>query len=109
MSPIVDLTDFGGPSGPRLIWGVILGDYRYEFHPDRALVYKGEATEHSYTINYSGCDCPSAVYGTRPCKHEKPLSYRSDGTATGLPDDVEITSEGMSEEDADDLLADLLG
>lgn len=111
MSPIRQLDDFGGPDGPRLIFSVTLDGYRYEFCPDRALVYKGDATEPSYRITAAGCDCPSAAYGKRPCKHEKPITFRSDSTDEEEAGGVVITTHapGMSAEEADDILADLLG
>jgi len=104
MSPIINLGDTGGPNGPHSFWEVTIGDYRYELFPNqRALVYKGDSVKHSYEITYSGCDCPSAVYGNRPCKHEKPISWRGDGKPTD--DTVSLSSGGLTNDEFLDSLA----
>lgn len=112
MTPIVDLTDLEGPNGPSLVWKTVeplSNGYRYEFHPDRALVFKGASDEPSYTITFSGCDCPAAVYGKRPCKHEKALSFTSAQTRAEEAEGVVVTghapgSEGMTSDEADSIL-----
>jgi hypothetical protein len=108
MSPIIDITDLEGPSGPHLIWEATIGDYRYEFHPKSALVFKGDAVKPSYEITNAGCDCPSAVYGNRPCKHEKPIKYRSDGMVREDEPVQVVSNKGMSNDEADDFLSSLL-
>lgn len=112
MTPIVDLLETGGPNGPSLVWKTIeplSNGYRYEFHSDRALVFKGAEDEPSYTITFSGCDCPASTYGKRPCKHEKALSFTSAETRAEEAEGVVITgpapgTAGMTSDEADSFL-----
>lgn len=108
MSPIIDLSqDFENHNGSRLVWEVVIGGYRYElFSNNHALVYKGEATKHSYEITVSGCNCPSALYGKHPCKHEAPLAYKGDGVESVVAPD---SDDSVLVDDAGDILSDLLG
>jgi hypothetical protein len=95
-----------------LVWRTVeplSNGYRYEFHSDRALVFKGDSDEPSYTITFAGCDCPAAAYGKRPCKHEKALSFTSAETRAEEAEGVVVTghapgASGMSTEDADSFL-----
>lgn len=84
MNPIMNMMSFD-KSEPKekVCWEVTIGEYRYHLsNTGIALVFKGNSIKPSYRIDKNGCDCPSAAYGQRPCKHEKPLSFRSDGHDT---------------------------
>jgi len=80
MTPIINMQDFGKAKySDNSSWEVTIDGYRYElFSNGFALVYKGDSVKPTYEIDTNGCNCPSAAYGRRPCKHEKPLTFKGD-------------------------------
>ena len=100
---IIDLNE--SQPGRTLVKEIIAGDYRFHQMTDNSyLVFKEIDEEPSYEINAElGCNCPSATYRAKSCKHEKLIGF---GRGEEGESDTEVESaKGSGEDDSDDLLS----
>lgn len=71
----IDLSE--QPSEPKLVKEILRDDYRFhEMTNGSYFVFKDVDEEPCYEIDAEfGCNCPSATYRNKTCKHEKMVGF----------------------------------
>lgn len=93
----------------KFVKEILLADYRFHEMSDGSfLVFKDIDEDHSYEINSEfGCNCPSATYRAKQCKHEKAIGFNRFASEEDTESDTTEAARGSSS-DSEDVLLDLL-